>query len=377
MNVKFADRVAVGELKETREGYLVATARVARTGVQLYYASELGDVARDAGFKPGDVVRVYRHADEVFAKDSLASITRLPVTVDHPAEEVTAANWQQLAVGEVGDAYATEPEWIVVNPMIKDAGAAKAARTTHQEISMGYSAAIVPARDGLEADFEQRGIRYNHLALVPKGRAGEMARIGDSWGASPVQDFQPGISPKSKGGLMPDMKTVVLGDKAVQVADTDVALIEQYKTDMARKLTDAESKHAAAIAAKDEDIGKLRADLATAQAAANIDVDSLVAARSELVGQVKAMDASIDPKGKTDAELRKAAVLAKLGDSIVKDASDAEITGMFKALAKDAATTNPVATALRSGVVNVGDAQSLADKALAKANTDLNAWRNQ
>lgn len=68
---------------------------------------------------------------------------------------------------------------------------------------------------------------------------------------------------------------------------------------------------------------------------------------------------------------------AKLGDSIVKDASDAEITGMFKALAKDAATTNPVATALRHGVVNVGDAQSLADKALAKANTDLNAWRNQ
>lgn len=377
MSIKFTDRVSVGELKETREGYLVATARVARTGVQLYLASELGDVARDAGFKPGDVVRVYRHADEVFAKDSLASITRLPVTVDHPAEEVTAANWQQLAVGEVGDAYATEPEWIVVNPMIKDAGAAKAARTTHQEISMGYSAAIVPARDGLEADFEQRGIRYNHLALVPKGRAGEMARIGDSWGASPVQDFQPGISPKSKGGLMPDMKTVVLGDKAVQVADTDVALIEQYKTDMARKLTDAESKHAAAIAAKDEDIGKLRADLATAQAAANIDVDSLVAARTELVGQVKAMDASIDPKGKTDAELRKAAVLAKLGDSIVKDASDAEITGMFKALAKDAATTNPVAAALRHGVVNVGDAQSLADKALATANADLNAWRTK
>lgn len=377
MSIKFSDRVAVGELKETREGYLVATARVARTGVQLYYASELGDVARDAGFKPGDVVRVYRHPDEVFHPDSLASITRLPITVDHPSEEVTGSNWSKYAVGEIGDAYSTEPEWIVVNPMIKDASAIAAAKTTHRENSMGYSAAIVPARDGLEADFEQRGIRYNHLALVPKGRAGEMARIGDSWGASPVQDFQPGISPKSKGGLMPDMKTVVLGDKAVQVADTDVALIEQYKTDMARKLTDAESKHAAAIAAKDEDIGKLRADLATAQAAANIDVDALVAARTELVGQVKSMDASIDPKGKTDAELRKAAVLAKLGDSMVKDANDDQITGMFKALAKDAATTNPVATALRQGVVNVGDAQSMADKALAKANTDLNAWRNQ
>lgn len=377
MNVKFADRVTVGELKETREGYLVATARVARTGVQLYYASELGDVARDAGFKPGDVVRVYRHPDEVFAKDSLASITRLPVTVDHPAEEVTAANWQQLAVGEVGDAYATEPEWIVVNPMIKDAGATKAARTTHQEISMGYSAAIVPARDGLEADFEQRGIRYNHLALVPKGRAGEKARIGDSWGASPVQDFQPGISPKSKGGRMPDMKTVVLGDKAVQVADTDVALIEQYKTDMARKLADAEAAKKKSDEEKDEEIGKLKAEVKKAKDAAVIDVDALVAARTELVGQVKAMDASIDPKGKTDAELRKAAVLAKLGDETVKGANDDQITGMFKALAKDAATTNPVATALRSGVVNVGDAQSLADKALATANADLNAWRTK
>lgn len=379
MDVKFADRVAVGELKETREGYLVATARVARTGVQLYYASELGDVARDAGFKPGDVVRVYRHPDEVFAKDSLASITRLPVTVDHPAEEVTAANWQKLAVGEVGDAYATEPEWIVVNPMIKDAKAAEAARTTHREISMGYSAAIVPARDGLDADFEQRGIRYNHLALVPKGRAGEKARIGDVWGVTPVQDFQPGNSPTTvKEGRMSDqLKTVVLGDKAVQVAVSDVAAIEQYKADMAKQLADAMAAKKKSDEEKDEEIGKLKAEVKKAKDAAVIDVDALVAARSELVGQVKAMDASIDPKGKTDAELRKAAVVAKLGDAMVKDASDAEITGMFKALAKDAAATNPVATALRNGVVNVGDAQSLADKALAKANADHNAWRNQ
>lgn len=369
MNVKFADRVAVGELKETREGYLVATARVARTGVQMYYASELGDVARDAGFKPGDVVRVYRHPDEVFAKDSLASITRLPVTVDHPAEEVTAANWQQLAVGEVGDAYATEPEWIVVNPMIKDAGAAKAARTTHQEISMGYSAAIVPARDGLEADFEQRGIRYNHLALVPKGRAGEMARIGDSWGASPVQDFQPGISPTTvKEGRMSDQtKTVVLGDKAAQGLTADAAaVIEAYKADMTKQLADAVAAKKKSDEEKDEEIGKLKAEVKKAKDAAVIDVDALVAARTELVGQVKAMDASIDPKGKTDAELRKSAVLAKLGDSIVKDASDAEITGMFKALAKDAATTNPVAAALRNGVVNVGDSNAAQSSYVAR-----------
>lgn len=379
MSIRFTDRVSVGDTKETAEGYLVATARVARTGVQEYLARELGDVAAEAGFKPDDIVRVYRHPDEVFHSDSLASITRLPVTVDHPAEDVTAENWAKLSVGEVGDAYSTEPEWIVVNPMIKDARATKAARTTHREISMGYSAAIVKARDGLEADFEQKNIRYNHLALVPKGRAGEKARIGDAWGVSPVHDFQPGITPKTeKGGRMSDqLKTVVLGDKAVQVAVADVAAIEQYKADMQRKLADAEAAKKKSEEDKDEEIGKLKADLKAAKDASIVDVDALVAARTDLVSKVHAIDAKIDVTGKSDADLRKAAVAAKLGDEMVKDASEAVILGMFKAIAKDAKPANPVADAIKHGVVNVGDAAQQMNDAHTKSVADLNAWRNQ
>lgn len=376
--IRFADRVSVGDTKETREGYLVATARVARTGVQHYLASELGDVALNAGFKPNDVVRVYRHSDQVFADSTLTSITRVPVTVDHPPENVTAENWAKYAVGEVGDAYSKDGEWIVVNPMIKDAAAIHAARTTHKEISMGYEAGIVKARDGIDADFEMIDIRMNHLALVPAGRAGHQARIGDSWGAAPVNDFQPGDLPSTvkKGGPMSDsLKTVVLGDKAVQVAVTDVAAIEQFKADSAKALADAESKYTAAINAKDEEIGKLKADLKAAQGAAVIDVDALVAARTELVAQVKAIDASIEPKGLTDAELRKAAVAAKLGDEMVKDASDAEITGMFKAITS-AAPSNPVADAIKGGIKSVGDAATQMNDALQKSISDLNAWRN-
>jgi len=62
---------------------------------------------------------------------------------------------------------------------------------------------------------------------------------------------------------------------------------------------------------------------------------------------VKAIDAKIDPTGKTDADLRKAAVSAKLGDEMVKDASDAEVAGMFKAIAKDIKAADPVRDALR------------------------------
>ena len=354
--MRFTDKASVGAIKETKEGYLVATARVARTGTQVYLASELGDVATAAGFAPNDMVRVHRSPEEVFHKDSLTSITRVPVTIDHPREDVSADNWAQLSVGDVGDAYATELEWVVVNPMIKDAAAVQAARTTHRQISMGYDAQAVKARDGLDADFEIKAIRYNHLALVKSARAGDKARIGDSWGAAPVEDSQQGEKPGSKGGRMPDMKTVVLGDTAVQVALADAQAIEQFKRESAQALKDAETKQAAVLAEKDEQIGKLKADLVNAQDAANIDVDALVAARTDLLGKIKAIDASIEPAGKSDAELRKAAVASKMGDAMIKDASDAEINGMFKAIATTAGSTSRVADAFKSGLKSIDDA---------------------
>lgn len=36
MIIRFTDRVSVGDLKETKEGYLVSTSRVARTGVKRF-----------------------------------------------------------------------------------------------------------------------------------------------------------------------------------------------------------------------------------------------------------------------------------------------------------------------------------------------------
>lgn len=169
-------------------------------------------------------------------------------------------------------------------------------------------------------------------------------------------------------------KAVILGDSVVQVAVSDALLIEQFKDASAKSLTDAEAKHAAQVAAKDEEIGKLRADLKVAQDAAKIDVDALVAARTDLVAKVKAIDAKIETAGKSDADLRKAAVAAKLGDDMVVNASDAEITGMFKAIAKDAKPADPVAQAFQSGL-RTSDAATAMQDAHTKSITDLNAWR--
>ena len=176
---------------------------------------------------------------------------------------------------------------------------------------------------------------------------------------------------------MPDVKPVILGDSVVQVPIADAVAIEKFKADMERKLSDAASEKKKSDDEKDEEIGTLKAKLKKAEDAAAIDVDKLVAERTELVGKVKAIDAKIDPAGKTDADLKKAAVASKFGDAMLKDASDAEISGMFKAIAVDAKTGNPVADALRQGVKTFGDAGAAMNDALAKSNNDMNAWRNQ
>lgn len=374
--IKITDSVALGDSTITNSGYLEANARTARTGVQQYLGSELG--------RPDlPVVNVYRDESEVFAKRALDTFSKLPITNDHPGTDVNASNWRDLAVGVTGDEVLRDGEYLKIGLKITDAATVQAVKDGKRELSVGYAAEIV-WKDGVTPDGTpyqalQRNITANHIAIVDRGRAGSQARIGDSWGAAPVQDFQPGIMPTTVGGsqMTDQLKTVVLGDKAVQVAVSDVAQIEQYKADMQRKLADAEAAKKKSEEEKDEEIGKLKADLKKAQDAAVIDVDALVAARTELVSQVKAIDAKIEPAGKSDADLRKAAVAAKLGDEMVKDASEAEITGMFKAIAKDAKPGNPVADAIARGVQSVGDAATRMNDAHAKSVEDLNAWRTK
>ena len=172
MKTNFTDAVQIGTFRDTKDGYMVAMSRIARTGIQEYRASELGLIG-DA------IIKVNRPESEVFHKDAMASLSRIPITVDHPRDAVTSDNWADLSVGEVGDAVMRDGDYIVVNPMIKDAKGVTAAKTTHKEFSAGYTAELVPVTDAaLGYDFEQTNIRYNHLALVPRGRAGSQAQAG-------------------------------------------------------------------------------------------------------------------------------------------------------------------------------------------------------
>lgn len=330
MSIKFTDRAQVGSIKKTQEGYLVASSRVARTGVQDYLASELGMAY--SSFPPERHVMVNgmrdahvyvgRHEAEVFSKDALASLSRVPVTLNHPDVPVTADNWKDLAVGEVGDNVLRDGDWIVVNPMIKDAKALIAAETTHKEISMGYTAELVDAAPDSGADFDMVNVRFNHLALVTKARAGSHARIGDaaSWGVSPVT-----VEDKH---MTVELKTVVLGDASVEVKASDAATVAAILKD-----------HKTIVDAKDGEIGRLTAELADAQ--------SKVLTDAQIADMVAA---------KVEADKKLEAVRAKFGDEAVKDATPAMIDGMFRVIDKAVAVDDSARVVFGDKKVLAGDA---------------------
>lgn len=148
------------------------------------------------------------------------------------------------------------------------------------------------------------------------------------------------------------LKTVVLGDKAAQVALSDAQIVEQFKADTAKKLSDMETAHATALADKDKEIATKDAEierLAGSQMS-DADLDARVEARAALVDTARKIHADVTTKGVSDADIRKAVVVAKLGDAAVADKSEAYIEARFDVLAEDAAKGDPLTKALKDGL---------------------------
>jgi hypothetical protein len=129
--MNFTDIVTVAGTRRTGDGYLVADARVARTGIQNYLGVEIGRPEMQT-------VRVYRPGTEVFSEDTLKSAAHRPVTNEHPPEMVTSENWRTYSVGQTGDEIAGEGIFIRVPLMVSDEAAIRDIESGKQELSAGY-----------------------------------------------------------------------------------------------------------------------------------------------------------------------------------------------------------------------------------------------
>lgn len=133
------------------------------------------------------------------------------------------------------------------------------------------------------------------------------------------------------------MKTIMLDGIPVNLGDAAaveaaIAKLQDTAAKAAVALDDAQSALATEtgkVAALEKQLADAKAELEPAR------LDQLVADRAALVTKVKAIAPDLVVDGKTDAEIRRAVVAAKLGDACPND--DAGVAGAFAVLtaAKD------------------------------------------
>lgn len=162
-----------GEIKRThidKDGFLIADSIITRTGVFTYRNAD------------GTTRKELRHPDDVFKQDSLKTLSMLPITLLHPSEKsVNSDNVSRLQKGYTGESITIQNSKYIRNKLkITAKDAIKAVKDGIQELSLGYKLALIK-EDGVfeneRYDYRQTEMSYNHLAIVPKGRAGKEARI--------------------------------------------------------------------------------------------------------------------------------------------------------------------------------------------------------
>lgn len=155
----------------TSEGYLVAPAIIATSGVLQYYARELELKDR----APSALVKVFRSADEL--TKAAPSFEYKPITLDHPLDGVDAATWKTVAVGEVHN-VSTQDAAMHATMIVRDKAAIDAINKGKRELSNGYTFDLRATR-GEEYEFEQINIQGNHIAIVDRARCGPSCIVGD------------------------------------------------------------------------------------------------------------------------------------------------------------------------------------------------------
>lgn len=230
-------------MTETPEGYLICRdVPINRTGQQEYLARDLqldGD--------PEQPVIVNRYPEDVFDAAALASFEGKDVTAGHPPENLTPENHGAYSKGHIENVRRVGDQ-TVADLHIKDAGLISDIRNgVVREVSCGYLCNYEPDGNG----YKQTHIRGNHVAVVPKGRAGHDIAIHDA-AAEPAGNLPaPNKAEKGRNQMSKFTKAVL---SALGMAAKDAAPEEMAEmVDAAEAALDAVPAEKAPEAAPAED----------------------------------------------------------------------------------------------------------------------------
>lgn len=158
-----------GKVHRTDEGYLSGAAVITRAGVFKYTNTD------------GSPRFELRHPVDVFDQESLSTLKMKPITNRHPwFGAVKADNIKQVQVGMTGEQIVKSHPHVISTVVINDSKAIIDIENGVQELSAGYKCDIIKEDgiyDGAHYQYRQKNIRYNHVALTDKGRAGPEVRL--------------------------------------------------------------------------------------------------------------------------------------------------------------------------------------------------------
>lgn len=314
-------------LRVVSGGYLVAQPKVSRSGIQEYAGEEVGMPEKS-------IVKVYRPVDEVFHKDSMASLANRPITLDHPPVFVDAKNWKEYAIGNSSGEVLRDGDFIRIPMMIMDQKAIEDIKSGKCQISVGYDANLSFEPGITEAgehyDAIQRTIRANHIAIVDRARGGPKLRLGDH---------------KPKERVMAD-KIVLIDGVKLTLPDTEATVLENRLSQLDKKINDLTTQNTQMsedIKAKDAELAALRATVTDKDAELKKQADSNKIT-PQMISDAVNECLTVADKGtqligdklitvnKLPSEMRRQVVTERMGDAC-KDFNDDQIKVAFDTLA--------------------------------------------
>lgn len=166
-------------MTQTPEGFLICRdVPIARIGTQDYLARELG-----LDGEPDRPVTVERRPEDVFDPAAIASFEGKDVTYTHPPEMLAPENQSSYSKGHAENVR-REGDFLVADLHLKDPTLISEVRNgILREVSCGYLCDYAPSGAG----YRQTNIRGNHIAIVPRGRAGHDVAIKDSAAGLPAE----------------------------------------------------------------------------------------------------------------------------------------------------------------------------------------------
>lgn len=329
-DVLFQDKLNIPTQRKFKDsGQMIAPCSIARTGVMSYLAKECGDAFKDRD--PMSIVKIATLAEDLFCKDSIESYRSAPITVGHPEDDVNTENSKDLVKGMLEGLPLRDGELLSATLVLNDADAISITKQSDSQLSSGHTARLVLCDAAVTGyDAKKTHIRCNHVAIVPRGRAGTDVRIADADAVAEEVFVEPVFD--AEGNEVKPVEVPAAVVPAVVVEPVAAEVVEP----VAVALGDATvlAIEVAQLTVKLEDA---QAEIKTLKL---IDIDTLVQERLELVSNVLKLADGIVVVGKSEMELKRE-VVAKCRDSDMTGKSDAYIEARYEVLLEDAAAGKP------------------------------------